>query len=242
MRELSLFIAYRLARLIHISPAPLDRGSWLMDYKNSRGPSTDPCGTPDTTEVSVDILLEQQHTVFCLGGRMQSTVQCKDSDQHLLSGEVACMRNTGQMPWIGLGIRELRQNPVPSIYWLTLGAHAQRGLLCVCPQLFSHYRLRGGLRGIPNASVLREPGDFPETTSFESDKLARSRTEFRGRPNPSLSGAHAYRRDQRGAVCWLHLDLIRLLCVRWRHKKPQRRAWSTTIASPCQILRELDRG
>ena len=22
--------------------------------KNSRGPSTDPCGTPDTTEVSVD--------------------------------------------------------------------------------------------------------------------------------------------------------------------------------------------
>ena len=26
----------------------------LMYDKNSRGPSTDPCGIPDTTEVSVD--------------------------------------------------------------------------------------------------------------------------------------------------------------------------------------------
>ena len=34
------------------------------------------------------IPLEQQHTVFCLGGRMQSTVQCKDlglmSEEELL--------------------------------------------------------------------------------------------------------------------------------------------------------------
>ena len=30
------------------------------------------------------ILLEQQHTVFCLRGRMQSTAQCKDSDRCLL--------------------------------------------------------------------------------------------------------------------------------------------------------------
>ena len=52
------------------------------------------------------ILLEQQHIVFCLGGRMQSTVQCKDSDQCLLDGEVAVHAEHCQKPWIGLGIRE----------------------------------------------------------------------------------------------------------------------------------------
>ena len=50
-------------------------------------------------------------------------------------------------------------------------------------------------------------------------------------------------RDQRGMLA--RPDLIRLLCVPWRHKKPQRRACidsrmlSTTVASPCQTLREL---
>ena len=43
---------------------------------------------------------------------MQSTVQCKDSDQYLLDGEVAVHAEHCQKPWIGLG-RELRQNPVP---------------------------------------------------------------------------------------------------------------------------------
>ena len=66
-------------------------------------------------------------------------------------------------------------------------------------------------------------------------------------PNPSISGSHAH--DQRGMLT--HLDLIRLLCELWRHKKPQRRACivsrmlSTIMASPCQTLHELlagDRG
>ena len=64
----------------------------------------------------------------------------------------------------------------------------------------------------------------------------RSRTALRGRSNPSISGAHA---------CIRRLDLIRLLCVRWRRKKPQRRVCidsrmlSTTVASQCQTLCEL---
>ena len=37
---------------------------------------------------------------------MQSTVQCKDSDQCLLDGEVAVHAEHCQKPWIGLGIRE----------------------------------------------------------------------------------------------------------------------------------------
>ena len=42
-----------------------------------------------------------------------------------------------------------------------------------------------------------------------------------------------------------YLHRVRLLCVPWRHKKSQRRAsidsrmLSTTVASPCQTLREL---
>ena len=55
------------------------------------------------------ILLEQQHTVFCLGGRMQSTVQCKDSDQCLLDGEVAVHAEHCQ----SLGNKRIRQNLVP---------------------------------------------------------------------------------------------------------------------------------
>ena len=47
---------------------------------------------------------------------MQSTVQCKDSDQCLLGDEVAVHAEHCQKPWIGLGIRskkrELHQNPV----------------------------------------------------------------------------------------------------------------------------------
>ena len=65
-------------------------------------------------------------------------------------------------------------------------------------------------------------------------------------PNPSISSAHAsIRRDQRSMLA--HLDLIRLLCVPWRHKKPQRRVCidsrmlSTTVACPCQTLCELPR-
>ena len=44
---------------------------------------------------------------------MQSTVQCKDSDQCLLDVEVAVHVEHCQKPWIGIGIRALRQNPVP---------------------------------------------------------------------------------------------------------------------------------
>ena len=43
--------------------------------------------------------------------------------------------------------------------------------MSVCPRLFSHYRLRGGLCAITTASVLQEQenegGDFAETTAFE---------------------------------------------------------------------------
>ena len=56
--------------------------------------------------------------------------------------------------------------------------------LSVCPRLFSHYRLRGGLGAIPTALAVHgleiEIGDFAETTAFESDKLARLRTTLRG--------------------------------------------------------------
>ena len=61
----------------------------LMYDKNSRGPSLTLVGHQTQLRCRLMILLEQQHTVFCLGGRMQSTVQCKDSDQCLLDGEVA---------------------------------------------------------------------------------------------------------------------------------------------------------
>ena len=44
---------------------------------------------------------------------MQSTVQCKDSDQCPLGGEVAAHVQHCQKPWIGLGITELRHNHVP---------------------------------------------------------------------------------------------------------------------------------
>ena len=63
-------------------------------------------------------------------------------------------------------------------------------------------------------------------------------------PNPSISSAHACIRGvQRSMLA--HLDLICLLCVPWRHKKPQRRVCidsrmlSTTVASQCQTLRKL---
>ena len=56
--------------------------------------------------------------------------------------------------------------------------------LSVCLRLFSHYRLRGGLSAIPTALAVhgleKQNGDFSETTAFESDKLARSRTVLRG--------------------------------------------------------------
>ena len=57
---------------------------------------------------------------------------------------------------------------------LALGAHAQGSCcvcLAVCLRLFSHYRLREGLRAIPTASVLqgheKQRGDFAEMTAFE---------------------------------------------------------------------------
>ena len=43
--------------------------------------------------------------------------------------------------------------------------------VCFCLRLFSDYRLRGGLRAIPTASVVqgheKQCGDFAETTAFE---------------------------------------------------------------------------
>ena len=55
--------------------------------------------------------------------------------------------------------------------------------VCVCVStLIQATRLP--ISDIPAASVLHEPenekGDFPETTAFESDKLAQSRTALRG--------------------------------------------------------------
>ena len=63
---------------------------------------------------------------------------------------------------------------LPSHLSLTLGAHADYSsrsvCLFVCPRLFSHYMLLGGLRAIPTASVLqgqdKERGDLAKTTAF----------------------------------------------------------------------------
>ena len=58
-------------------------------------------------------------------------------------------------------------------------------------------------------------------------------------PNPSISGAHA-------CIRLAHRDLIRLLCVPWRHKKPQRRACtdslSTTVANPLRLSASYSSG
>ena len=121
--------------------------------------------------------------------------------------------------------------------------------LCVsaCRCLFCHYRLRGSLSAIPTAAELCEAkilkSDFAETTAFESEKLARSRTELRG-PTHQLA-VHmrilcAFK--MRGAA---NLDRVLSLCVPWRHKNSQRmacidsRMLYTTVASPCQTLCEL---
>ena len=73
------------------------------------------------------------------------------------------------------------------MYFFTLVILTSVKMVCVCVcvgRLFWHYRLRGDPLAIPAASELREPeiekGDFPETTAFDSDKLARSRTALRG--------------------------------------------------------------
>ena len=86
----------------------------------------------------------------------------------------------------------------------------------------------------------KQKGDFAETTAFERDKLARSRTTLRGPTHP-ISGAHACI----DAINAAHLDLIRLLSVHWRHKKPQRRVCidshmlSTTVA--CELLAQANK-
>ena len=63
-----------------------------------------------------------------------------------------------------------------------------------------------------------------------------------------LSSKVMVRKASEQANCKLaksYLDRVRLLCVPWRHKKSQRtacvdsRILSTTVASPCQTLREL---
>ena len=81
------------------------------------------------------------------------------------------------------------------------------------------------------ASELREPenelGDFPETTAFE--RYAVKTSEKANTHNHALA----------------YLELIGLLRVPWRHKKLQQRACidsrmqSTSVASPCQTLRDL---
>ena len=75
--------------------------------------------------------------------------------------------------------------------FLTLGAHAQRGLQylvclsvsqCVCPRLFLHCRQRSGIRAIPTApaqQAIENNGDFAKTKAFEIEKLALSRTTLR---------------------------------------------------------------
>ena len=71
------------------------------------------------------------------------------------------------------------------VFFYSGDTHKCKNGVCVCVgRLFWHYRLRGDPLAIPAASELREPeiekGDFPETTAFDSDKLARSRTALRG--------------------------------------------------------------
>ena len=77
------------------------------------------------------------------------------------------------------------------------------------------------------SELCKHNGNFPETAVFE--RYAVKTSERANMHNHS----------------GLHLDLISLLCVPWRHKKSQRRVYiyshmlSTTVASPCQTLHEL---
>ena len=117
----------------------------------------------------------------------------------------------------------------------TEGYSSRSVCVCVCRRLFWRYSLRGGL---PTAEELcqreNEKSDFAETTAM---KLARSWTELRG-PTHQLAVLMRVL-YARGAA---DLDRVSSLCVSSRQKKSQQRAscvLSTTVASPCQTLREL---
>ena len=94
--------------------------------------------------------------------------------------------------------------------------------LCECRRLFWHYRLRGGLWGIPATFELREPeqykDDYTDTTVFEryavkTSEKANMHYRF-PRTDPLLWGSRSH------------------TCI-------NSRMLSTTVASPCLTLREL---
>ena len=114
--------------------------------------------------------------------------------------------------------------------------------VCVCRRLFWHYRLQGPVSDTSGYASLKNKGRFSLSDCVQ-ERQTGTVADCVAWPNPSISGDHAYARcDQRGMLA--HLDLIRLLCVPCRHNEPPRRACidsrmlSTTIASPCQTLRE----
>ena len=87
--------------------------------------------------------------------------------------------------------------------------------VCVCQQIFWHYKLRGSLSAIPTAAELHKPekeeNDFAETTAFESEKLAWSRTEFRGQTHQLAVRMRILQALEMSGTA--DLDWVRSLCV-----------------------------
>ena len=86
--------------------------------------------------------------------------------------------------------------------------------LAVCLRLFSHYRLRGGLRAIPTASVLqgheKQRGDFAEMTAFERYNFNTIRRENKRKTNTCRYNQH-WLIPRPGLVRLAHRGRIKLL-------------------------------
>ena len=127
---------------------------------------------------------------------------------------------------------------------ITLGAHAQRGYgswlclcVCVCLSVTLHLTSRVFVRLTKDTTYVtgNEGQDFRFLWKCSVAKLERFQ------PNTGS------RRCGKGACGYMliYLDRARLLCVSLGHKKSEWRACidsrmlSTTVANPCQTLREL---
>ena len=88
-----------------------------------------------------------------------------------------------------LYLQSMDIDPTPLLSFLTLGAHAQRGLqylvchsvcLSVCYHVFCHYVQQGGQKAIPTGSVPHwldfKNGDFRKSTAFKSYGVKTKRT------------------------------------------------------------------
>ena len=100
--------------------------------------------------------------------------------------------------------------------------------LSVCYHVFCDYAQRDNKTAIPTPHWLRF-----KKRRFSYNCCVRKLWREKQVKEPICKLAQAY------------LHRVRSLCVSWRHKKSQRRACidsrllSTTVASPCQTLREL---